>query len=287
MKKQSSKTRTKASRTKSSKPISSVNNPHSRDYYLPEVSDLRDPKALARFRKQLAREAHLVCHVWPKEDGECPGALGKFVLARLTRIRGELNRAIFKIGMLEAVGLYLDENLGLEWVESAVPVLLRELDDREVLAHCGLVAVRYALAKAGYALAVRIGHDVASRVLGSGPVVVCMPELQRTLAEVYLEVGYDKDAEDMLSLAEISARRVPDYMPELWNRIYRTWTAYHKRTGNLGQSEYYFARENTNKAAYSELDNSHDEAERRLMWFERRHAIPRAKPKEAAMPQAK
>lgn len=287
MKKQSSKTRPKASRPKSSKPNSSVNDPFSRDYYLPEVSNLYNPKAMVRFRQQLAREAHLVCHVWPKEDGECPGALGKFVLARLTRIRGEMNRAIFKVGMLDAVSLFLDPNLGLEWVESSVPVLLRELDDMEVLAYCGLAATRYAAAKGEYALALRVGADVATRVLESGHVAVCVPELQRTLADVYLESGCQREAHDMLCLTEISARRVPDYMPELWNRIYRSWMAYHKEAGDLAQSEYYFARENTNKAAYSELDNSPEEAEQRLMWFKRKPAIPKAKPKEAAMPRAK
>ena len=192
--------------------------------WAPLIASLEHPLQVEEFRREVGVERELVLFAAPDVPRK---AIAEHLRWRVSQIRGELNLALYKTGMLDAALCCNEAAMGLQWVEESLPVL----DGNPVLRPFGsfyyLRAAQYAdgygdpdLGRKYAAQGIKFLPSDARKVLWS-------PELYRTLSACHLKCGNSHHGEIYLNKAIKASSRQTAYPPVLWQRLFRLAEAYY------------------------------------------------------------
>jgi tetratricopeptide (TPR) repeat protein len=230
------------------------------------AEDLSDQRRMDEFRSKVELERGFA-EAWLTKDGEDPAEVGTYLYRRIAMVRGEPNRALYKLGMLDVARRCICSIVMLEWAESSLDVVWQSVTQTPVINHSTLLAARFAYGEKDYALAMRICTRAVDVALKSQQLDHAVPELQRLEGDICLAMGNLQSAADFFSLAEVSANNLQNYMPALWNRLYVSKSCLYREKKDETRRRQCVQLYEENIRKYSDLDNDNEEAERRLREF--------------------
>ena len=85
------------------------------------AEDLSDQRRMDEFRAKVELERGFA-EAWLTKDGEDPAEVGTYLYRRIAMVRGEPNRALYKLGMLDVARRCICSIVMLEWAESSLDV---------------------------------------------------------------------------------------------------------------------------------------------------------------------
>lgn len=192
--------------------------------WTPLIASLEHPHQVEEFRREVGVERELVLFAAPDVPSK---AIAAHLRWRVSQIKGELNLALYKMGMLDAALCCNEAAMGFQWVEEALPVL----DGKPILRPFGSF---YCLRAAKYADGCGspdLGRQYAAQGLKSLPSDACKvlwaAELYGTLAACHLKCGDSHRGGIYLNKAIKASSRQKAYPPVLWHRLFRVAEAYY------------------------------------------------------------
>ena len=192
--------------------------------WTPLIAPLEYPHQVDEFRRDVGVERELVLFAAPDVPRK---ALTAHLRWRVSQIRGELNLALYKMGMLDAALCCNEAEMGLRWIEESLPVLAGKPVLRPFGSFYYLKAAQYA---EGYGCP-DLGRSYAAQGIKLLPPdarkVLWAPELYRMIADSYLRSGNSYYGGIYLNKAIKATRRQKACPPVLWHRLFRVAEAYY------------------------------------------------------------
>jgi len=192
--------------------------------WTPLIAPLEYPHQVDEFRRDVGVERELVLFAAPDVPRK---ALAAHLRWRVSQIRGELNLALYKMGMLDTALCCNEAQMGLTWIEESLPALAGKPVLRPFGSFYYLKAAQYA---EGYGCP-DLGRSYAAQGIKLLPPdarkVLWAPELYRLLAESYLQGGNSYYGGIYLNKAVRATSRQKACPPVLWHRLFRVAEDYY------------------------------------------------------------
>jgi len=192
--------------------------------WTPLIASLEHPHQVEEFRREVGVEREHVLFATPDATNK---AIAAHLRCRDSQIKRELNRALYKMGMLDTALCCNEAAMGFQWVAEALPAL----DGKPILRPFGSF---YCLRAAQYADGCGspdLGRQYAEQGLKFLPSdarkVLWAAELYRTLAACHLKCGDSHRGGIYLNKAIKASSRQKAYPPVLWHRLFRVAEAYY------------------------------------------------------------
>ena len=192
--------------------------------WAPLIASLEHPLQVEEFRREVGVERELVLFAAPDVPSK---AIAAHLRWRVSQIKGELNQALYKMGMLDTALCCNEAAMGLRWVEESLPVL----DGNPVLRPFGsfyyLRAAQYADGYGDPDLGRKYAAQGIKFLPSDARKVLWAAELYRTLSACHLKCGNSHQGGIYLNKAIKASSRQKAYPPVLWQRLFRLAEAYY------------------------------------------------------------
>lgn len=233
--------------------------------FAPSSFKIKDLESLAVFRQMVENERCLVVDHWAQEEVSCKSEIFHRVLRRIRMIKGDLNRALFKVGMLKGAEVFMCPGVGLDWIQSSLDIIRREFGavDGGIYAWYCLISSRYAFEVEDYDLCEEICGELMKWAKDYTD-IQCLAEVPRIKGKALMNKGDFVGAK--LAFEEALSCLSGESMPALENRVLSSMVTCLQEIGDSDRIPELEAKISKNDERYSLLDNCDVELEKRMMW---------------------
>ena len=198
--------------------------------WTPLAAPLDTPEQIALFRRTVNTESEMFFMVASRSPREM--AL-KHLEWRVGQIRGDLNLALYKFGMLDCALCAKDPKFSLRWIAEALPIL----EKSKVMEPFA----SYFYMRAGSFVTLHGRWDLCSKYVRKGikllpedaSKVLWAPELHRLLSVFYMQQGKFKSARSCIMKVQQMLDQREDYPQALLLRVVQTVEALCREAGDV------------------------------------------------------
>lgn len=197
--------------------------------WTPLIAALEHPRQVEEFRREVGVERELVLFAAPDVPRK---AIAAHLRWRASQIRGELNQALYKMGMLDVALCCNEAEMGLLWIEESLPILAGKTVLRPFGSYYCLRAAQYADGCGSLELGRHYAAQGIKLLPRDARKVLWAPELYRMIAACHLKAGNSHHGGIYLNKAIKATIRQRAYPPVLWRRLFRVAEAYYVAVSN-------------------------------------------------------